>query len=383
MTQMNHPARQRRGAVLFLVMGLVVVLIAVGTFAVDVAYMQMAYSELRAASDAAAKAGASALAREQSTDAAIDAAIAAAAANVVGGRSFALTATAIEFGKSTQNADGSWTFNANDTTPNSVRVLADQKNIGLFFGRYFSVDTFTPKLTSTATHVEQELVLTIDRSHSMCFDLTGADWSYPPAIPTSPDDPVIYPPDSESRWGSLERSIAVFFNVLTNANTTTEVGLVTWGSEITLADYEGGLTGQTFPTAVNDSGLTSDFALVESLVYARGDNVMLGGTNMGAGLQAAVDMITGPSAKPFAKKTIVLLTDGVWNMGDNPVNVAQVAKQYGITVHTVTFLPNADQQIMELVASTAGGRHYHADDETQLQAAFRDIALSVPVVLTE
>ena len=59
---------------LVLVAVTLLILLIAASFSVDIAYMQLARTELRAATDAAARAGAEALSREQSTTAAIKAA---------------------------------------------------------------------------------------------------------------------------------------------------------------------------------------------------------------------------------------------------------------------------------------------------------------------
>ncbi len=43
----------------------------------------------------------------------------------------------------------------------------------------------------------------------------------------------------------------------------------------------------------------------------------------------------------------------------------------------------ADQSQMQNVATATSGNHYHAPDAAALEAAFREIALTLPVVLTE
>ena len=141
--------------------------------------MQMVRTDLRAATDAAAKAGAAALARDRDSSSAIQAAIDLAAANTVGGRPLVLTAEDIEVGQATRQPDGSWAFSTGEVQT-AVRVTAqmsDLKSTGavpLFFGSLFGIREFTPQRTSTASYFDQEICLVIDRSHSMCFDLTGS-----------------------------------------------------------------------------------------------------------------------------------------------------------------------------------------------------------------
>lgn len=376
-------SKTRRGAMLFLVLACVVVLLAMALFSVDVAYMQMVQTENQIATDAAAKAGAEALSREQNSEAAIEAAINFAAQNKLAGKPVVLTRDDIVLGKAAQEKDGSWRFVADDKEPTAVRIRSQQTDVDLFFGKMFGTSYFSPEQVATAAHIDQEIVLAIDRSHSMCFDLSGTAWSYPPGIPSTPAYFVYPPHPTLSRWASLSNSINTFFTEASKVKQRPRVGLVTWGSEITLDSYEGGFTNRTFPAVRIEVPLGLDLLGIQTRIHLLGNDTMLGGTNMGAGMQAAMDMLTAPDTLPLAKKTIVLMTDGKWNEGQDPNKIAKDAKKEGIIIHTVTFLPGADEKTMKKVAKTTGGTHYHAENEAELQAAFRELARTLPVVLTD
>ena len=383
---MNQPKirRTRRGTALILVVVMIGVFLIIAAASINVAYMQLTRSELRAATDAAARAGAEALARTDSPSQAIQRAIDIAATNKVAGQSLVLDASDISIGHATQKGNsGKWTFHENQTPYSSIRVSSDISSPLLMSG-VTGRSTFQPDVVSTAAFSVNEICLVIDRSHSMCFDLSGTDFSYPTGTPIAPPDPVIYPPNATgSRWASLEAAVNVFLASITSANATQRLALVTWGSEITLASYEGGLTGREFPASVVDSPLTTDHSVIQGKILARGDDVMLGGTHMSAGIDMAVEVLTGPDSHNYATKIMVLMTDGKWNMGTNPKQSALDAKKANITIYTVTFLDTADQTDMQQVAKTTGGQHYHASNQAELEDAFRDIARHLPVVLID
>ena len=95
-------------------------------------------------------------------------------------------------------------------------------------------------------------------------------------------------------------------------------------------------------------------------------------------------IVSGPGARPFAAKTIVVLTDGENNNGEDPeVAVQNIMDENEITVHAVTFSLGADKATMAEVARIGHGRHYHADDGTALIAIFEEIANNLPTILTE
>ncbi|MEZ6135357.1 MAG: vWA domain-containing protein [Pirellulaceae bacterium] len=374
----------RLGSALLIMLGALGVIIVMAAFAINVAYMQLVRTELRTASDAAARAGAEALARLDSVQSAKQAAIDVAADNLVGGQPLLLTDSDILIGHSDQvGSSGKWNFQENVQPYSSVRVnsscLAQLMMVNVT-GR----QSFSPEMVSTAAFSENEICLVVDRSHSMCFDHTGVDFSYPVGTPAAPPDPVIYPPHATgSRWASLEAGVNTFLDSIATSNATQRVALVTWGSEITLSHYEGALTNRTFEPSTLDVALNTDTSLIRTAIANRTNDVMLGGTDMSAGIDMGVDVLTGTGTHNYASKILILMTDGKWNFGRNPNLAAIDAKKKNITIHTVTFLDKADQSDMQKVAKTTGGQHYHASNQSELVAAFQDMARNLPVVLID
>jgi len=86
----------------------------------------------------------------------------------------------------------------------------------------------------------------------------------------------------------------------------------------------------------------------------------------------------------FAVKTIVVLTDGENNSGVHPLEAARtIIESNDVTIHAVTFTPGADQDSMQEVAGAGKGRHYHANDGSDLVTIFAEIANNLPTILTE
>ena len=385
----KHARRERRGTILVLCAVFVTILVAMAAFSIDVAYMQLVRTELRVATDAAAKAGVEALVREQDPAAAITAATQIAAANKVANTPLQLEASDIILGRASMEQDGSWTFNAGEEPYSAVRVnsrrTADSLDgaVSLFFGGFLGTGSFEPIQSATAANMEQELCLVIDRSHSMCFDDSGTSWSYPSGTPTDPDE-VAYPPHASlSRWAQLVTAVDLFVDITKISSVPPEVALVTWGSDIGTNTYEYQVTGETEVAVARDVDLTTDLEQISTALASRSAKVMLGGTNLSAGIDEGVAVLTGPGTKPLAQKTMVVMTDGQWNQGRDPLLAAQDALAAGVTIHTVTFLDQADQTTMISVATITGGSHYHAANQEELEEAFEKLAVSLPVALTE
>jgi Ca-activated chloride channel family protein len=381
--------RDRRGAVLVLFGILIVVIFAMIAFAVDVAYMQLVRAELRAATDAAAKAGALELRLTDGNGAAArTAAIAAAARNTVGGKPLTLNGSEIELGRSVYSGDGTYQFVANQTPYTSLRINSNltpnsaMGSVRLFFGNMMNTSTFAPQQIAAASQLQQEIVLCLDRSHSMCFDMSGVSWSYPPLVQRLLYPITANPDPNYSRWAALDRSVDTFLSILRSQRTQPRVGLVTWGSDIGRNTVEFLRTGRTEVAVRRDVDITSNYGLIESAMNSWMSNPMLGGTNMAAGLDDAIQVLTAPGVSTMANRIIVLMTDGDWNQGRSPILSANDAAAAGVMIHTIGMLNN-DQATLQEIARITGGEYIYAADDEGLEEAFRKIARMLPVALTE
>lgn len=341
---------RRRGAMLVLVVLCMPIILGFGVFALNVAWMQLTRSELRTATDAAARAGSRILSRRQDPAAARTAAHAAAGRNSVGGTPLLLHDADIVLGSAVADGIGRWTFTARpDTDPNliSVRVMG-RRTVGsaggavpLLFTGLFDRTTFEPVKSATATQMDRDLVLVLDRSGSMTI-----------GTPTG------------TRWSDLEDAVNGFLYALQLTPQTELVGLATYAGEAT-ADL-----------SMSDNYVNIS-ARVSSIVPA-------GLTAIGEGMAIGRQLIRDPSVqRPYARKTIVVMTDGIHNTGRDPEPEARAASAEGTIVHTVTFGDGANISRMQTVASDGGGQHWHATDRDSLIDVFREIANNTPTLLTE
>lgn len=377
----------RRGVILPLVAVLLSFLMIMVVFFVDVAYMQLTRTQLQAASDAAAKAACQSIAGGGTADDIKQVAIDIAAMNEVGGQPLVLVPEDVLLGASTEQSDGTWLFQEKSTNFTAVAVNgikgADSASgpVNLFFAGAIGMGSFEPMKRAEASQLHHEVVLAIDRSHSMCFDFTGDDWSYPNSG-GSGDDYCKKPHPANSRWAALFTGVNAFLNIVENSPSQQQqsVSLVTWGSDITETSCSG--TVET-PASQLEASLGNDFQTMRSKMVALGNDTMHGGTNMSAGLDAAIGELIGANSVAAAKKTIILFTDGQWNAGVDPATRATIAKNSNITIHVVSLLANLDMTEMDAIASTTGGVHYNASTEQELVDAFKGLARSLPVVLTK
>src|SRR4029079_4044056 len=102
-----------------------------------------------------------------------------------------------------------------------------------------------------------------------------------------------------------------------------------------------------------------------------------------AGIDDGIKVLTGKKVRPFAARTMIVMTDGIHNLGPEPILSAQNAAKLGIVIHTITFSSDADIKRMTHVAKPTGGLHFHAPDAAALAAIFKQIASTLPVLLTD
>lgn len=397
----GYQGQVRPGSALVLIAFMMFAVVAVSAMTIDYSYMQLVRTELRAVADASAKAGAEALSRTQNVSIARAEAIRYAASNQVAGRSFQLSANDVTIGRVTSSGPQRWTFQADGTPPNAVRVNARtggtalHPSVPLFFSRMEGHNSFTPSVQATAGQQEVEVCLCLDRSGSMNFDMTGVDYSFASGNPflssftswgTTWRNMLSRPHPTQSRWAALTRAVDVFLQAAGSYDPPPRTSLVTWATDYTMplspyTVYTASSTDLALPASSGHNWITNA-ASVRSLIAAKAAAPIMGGTNLSAGLDRAVGVLTGTNSNSFSSKVVILLTDGNWNAGRDPVNAAYDARAEGIIVHCVSMLTQ-NQSVLEDVATLTGGRYFRTSNEAELTSAFNEIARSLPVVLTD
>ena len=388
---------------------LISALVIVGAMAINLAYIQLTRAELMVATDAAARSGSRAMSFYQDVADAKVAAQSTAALNSVSGETLRLSLkdnhNQIEFGDSdsTYNSDR-FTFNKKKTwkiasgrdSANSVRINASLENVPLLFPNLSQKQMFDVGYSSVAMQVDRDIALILDRSGSM----DSADYNWPPgANPWSTSNlnkgvnegilykrrgRYYYSPGQNSRsyqdyiwsevyelgdppgtpWENLVRAVDVFLDVLRGTDQQELVSLATYSSSATL-----------------DWQLESDY---DKIVTRLSQKYPSGATAIGEGLQAGFPSLISSLARPFAAKTIIVMTDGIHNNGVSPESVATtIVASNDVTIHTVTFGSGADIQRMKNVAAIGGGSHYHAADGDELVEVFEEIANNLPTIVTQ
>ncbi len=464
MTVCNHLTRSHRfartGAVAPLMAFLFPVMLLICGVCLNFAWMELNRTELRVATDAAARAAGRAFSEFQDVDTAIDYAITTGAMNNIGSNPLRIDsreeAAEVVFGHAarTENGYGRYDFDEKDRgavrnrteRANAVRVFGKRTEdslggtIRMVFAGWGPFDRFSPAVSTTSTQVDRDIALVLDRSGSMLeykdfpmldketrrlrnekrinnaqrdAALTSNIWarSYPyyyydssarqyynayfyyfyydqsydpdlweycfdyetrkgsgstPAYNTNSAAP------RHSRWDQLEEAVEAFIDVLERTDQEERVSLVTFNSSASLVE-----------------SITSDYPdIVDKVVGIAPKN----GTNIQDGMQiganSILDEATYPNARFYAAKTIIIMSDGEQTVGSMTPSqkAAQIVGQNNVVIHAVTFSTNISANAwaeMDEVARIGGGKHYHADTGEQLVAIFREIANSLPTIITE
>ncbi len=152
--------------------------------------------------------------------------------------------------------------------------------------------------------------------------------------------------------------------------------------------------------ARHEVDLTQEYSQITACLNDRQAGHYESWTNMGGGIERAVEELTGDRARHAATKVMILLTDGKanvdqWgNTGDyyeGPIYAkakAQEAANLGIRIYAVSVGSDSDTATMDYIAQIGNGTHFHAegsiDDYTeQLQAIFVTLGGKRPVMLID
>lgn len=402
----------RRGAVLpFFALLLPIIFLLCG-LAINTAHLQLLKTEMKVSTDASAHAGGRAMSIFQNTDNAIEWAEFVASQNQVGGQPLQIqTQEYVDFGFSTRNQNGFGRYqfgevpkaavDSGSQQANSISIIGHM-NVPLAIRAFPNMSSVDVSSRSIATQVDRDIAIVLDRSGSMLEykdqdeieDEIRSDyyrgrigyWEAVDAIrgpyrqfsynvlQNLSGDMYEYAYDvryrswlapRHSRWAQLDDAVNAFLDVIEETDQEELVSVATFASSASL-----------------DQSLTLDYDPIRSLVA---NTDPYGATAIGQGIQEAVPSImTAAAARPFAAKTIVILTDGINNQNPSPVSVTeQLMSQYNVTIHTVTFTSGADRSAMSTVAETGGGRHYHADTGDELVEIFEEIANNLPTILSQ
>lgn len=104
----------------------------------------------------------------------------------------------------------------------------------------------------------------------------------------------------------------------------------------------------------------------------RFESPLFGRTDIGAGIDAAADLLTGPSSRS-GEKVIIVLNVEPYDRGRPPWLAAEDALKQGVKVHTISVGPRSWIGQMEKIALFGDGQHIHVRTEDEMVAAIETL----------
>jgi len=337
-------ADNRRGATMWLFLIMLPTLIIICLMCINVAYMNLTRTELRIATDAASRSSGRMFAISGSEEQAMIFGRDAASRNTIGGKPLELSDADFEFGRSERrNSNSRYTFSP-----------------------LVSISTFEPSHQAISTQVELDVALVVDRSGSMVYadDEVAGEVFPPPSAPAGWDFGQPAPPGC--RWFDVANAVDAFLDEMAATPMLENVGLASYADEASI-----------------DVPLSGVYDGIVDSLDERAEAFEEGATSIGGGILEGIGLLRSDESRPHATKVVILLTDGVHNLGIDPRVAARRARRAGITIFVVTFSDEVKKHRMRRIAKITSGVHLHAKDGPELVQAFRDIAHQLPTLLTK
>ncbi len=335
--------RRRKGAIAVLAAFAMVIMVAMLALSMDVGGMSSVRTDLQTAADAGALAGAGELYGGQKSAKAV-------------ARQYVMMNASTRPGVTdkdikTEITVGHWdaglrSFTKDQLPLNAVNVVADRTNMPMFFGKMFNQNAYDVRASAIAAYQPRDIMLVLDYSGSM---------------------------RDQNKIGALKDSVAAFVSVLQKSQANDRVGFSVYSTEGHLAEE-----------------LTFD---LDDLLRDIRRRDAEGWTNMGEGMEKGRIQLTN-NARRGTKKLMVVMTDGMANrpLGRDPFqyvrNEAAAAADAGIPIIAISFSRDSDQTIMQEIADTTQGVHYHitgsvSQQEKELKRVFREVAAQRALVLVD
>lgn len=126
--------------------------------------------------------------------------------------------------------------------------------------------------------------------------------------------------------------------------------------------------------------LTSNFAQAINVVN---QGTPGGTTDMSLALRTSIALLDGDTNT--VDKFIILISDGYWNEGNNPLTdptAVPDAVTKGYTIYTIGLGSSVDVATMQAIATNTGGQYYSAPDATALNDIYNDIFQQITTTAT-
>lgn len=361
----RYPKRQ--GSALAILSAMIVVSLAIASYAINVEYMEFVRTEMQISTDVSVRAACRALVDSGDSNNVLLAAQRLADENRVAGQTLVYTRQDMSLSTATRlSVDESYDYNNSRTNPNTVCLSANffqraAAGIDMIFPTFGVPINFRPAKSATAVQADIDMAIVFDCSSSMVW----------PDFEPSPIENLInlrglasLPP--ESRWNFAEAGVLDMLDQMELTPAEEHVGLCTFGSLGSI-----------------NASLTFDYQEVRSALNYCEFPYLGGLSNISDGLEQAGEILSDKmNARPWACRFVLLISDGKRNMGGDPVNAASLLADQYIQVYTISIADEADQTLMQQIAEAGNGEHLHATDAAQFGELFSELSRRIPILIT-
>lgn len=378
----------RRGAITVLLCVLLAGLLTLGAFAIGIAQMQLARVETQIVADCSSLSGACLIGETHTGGLNTPELMAHGMPlrNTILGRTGNVNPNDVVLGRVALNEQGAQVFRPTRVSPNAVRVtmrLGDGQAMTkapLMFPFMMNIQSFGLERTSVSAKMAHDVALVMDRSSSMLRFVANNNEPFDPRLQRARN----YPHPTLSRWGVMVRAVDPLFAAFAASKIEENFSLITFGSDHSGANDAFGQRVRYYASTL-DVALTRDAEPIKGTLRHMFDTrPIVGNTRIDAGIDTAVQALTGDSNRDYAFKTIILLTDGQqFPYTTAHFESARRAAARGITIHAIAFASTSGFSDAQTIASIGGGKSFLAPDGETLRKTFEEIARMAPIALVE
>lgn len=355
---------RRRGSALIVVAAVLLVACAIASYAINVVYMEYTRAELQISTDLATRAACRALVDTGKRSEAYLAAQRLSVANKVAGQVVDIDIGDLEFTAAQRFSAAEQYIYTRDQQPNAVHFRAGYfertaKSIPMLFPSFGVPTYFRPLKEASASQADLDIAIVLDCSESMLAPFDKA---------TSGEGllrlPIMVP--ITARWRTAESGIAAMLNEFRESALQERVALTTFNS-----------------VSLLNVPLTESYLQIEAATAVHGQAYLGGSTSLSDGIQSAIIQLSNArSARPWASRVILLLSDGKENFGLDAIGAAQAAAKAQMMLYAIGISNEADMERLNRLTQVGHGKAYFANSATQIRAIVQDIAKRLPVLLT-
>jgi Ca-activated chloride channel homolog len=354
----------RRGSALIVVAAVLMVACAIASYAINVVYMEYTRAELQISTDLATRAACRALVDSGKRSEAYVAAQRLTAANKVAGQVVEVGFGDLDFTAAERFSTGEAYVYSRDQQPNAVHFRAGYfertaQSIPMLFPSFGVPTYFRPLKEASAAQADLDLAIVLDCSESMLAPLDRT---------TSGEGllrlPTLIP--INARWRTAEAGIAAMLSEFRDSPLEERVAMTTFNT-----------------VSLLNVPLTVSYLEIEAATALQ-QQVYLGGlTSLSDGIQSAIIQLSNArSARPWASRVILLLSDGKENFGLDSMIAAQAAANAQMMVYAIGISNEAEMERLNRLAKVGHGKAYFASSSEQFREIIKDIAKRLPVLLT-